>query len=91
MQSCFTKLYAFARGHGACKKALGAIARASNWDELCAHPKAGEWSVWVAIKLGGPLLADHEATLAPLWADYEAKRALLWADYEAKRAPLQAD
>ena len=93
MNPCFSKLHAFMREHDACPPAFTAVESAANWDELCAHPQAGEWSVWMAERLPAlaPLWAEYEAQEAPLRAGYEAKNAALRAEYEAKRAPVWAD
>ena len=93
MNPCFKTLHAFMRNHDACTAAFAAVESAADWDELCAHPQAGEWAVWMAERLPAlaPLLADYEAQEAPLWAGYAAKRAPLFADYEAQEAPLWAE
>ena len=93
MNPCFKKLHAFMREHGACPPAFAAVESAADWDELCAHPQAGEWAVWMAERLPAlaPLWAGYEAKRAPLWAEYEAKRAPLLADYETQEAPLRAE
>ena len=104
MNPCFKKLHAFMLAHDACTPAFAAVESAADWDELCAHPQAGEWAVWMAEELPAlaplwaeyeakraPLLAEYKAQEAPLWAGYAAKRAPLLAEYEAKRAPLLAD
>ena len=93
MNPCFKKLHAFMREHDACPPAFAAVESAADWDELCAHPQAGEWAVWMAERLPAlaPLWADYEAQEAPLLAGYKAKLAPLWADYETQEAPLRAE
>ena len=93
MNPCFKKLHAFMLAHDACTPAFAAVESAADWDELCAHPQAGEWAVWMAERLPAlaPLWAGYEAKRAPLLAGYEAKRTSLRAEYEVKRASLWAD
>ena len=93
MNPTFTKLYAAAKHAKACEPALTAIQTATNWDELCAHPKINEWAIWFVknVKECASLDVDYQAKCASLDADYHTKRDSLYADYDAKHAPLYAD
>ena len=44
---CFSKLLTFMQAHNACVEAYNTVQAAKDWNELVAHPQAGDWSVWV--------------------------------------------